>query len=98
MERNATMTVIIGLIPLCLFVTISCLYMVAQALCHAIVKKCETFDYFEVFFRELILLHVSTNLLVYIFRSLEFRAVAKQCCRPLIHRTATLARQLSQTE
>ena len=98
MERNATMTVIIGLIPLCLFVTISCLYMVAQALCHAIVKKCETFEYFEVFFRELILLHVSTNLLVYIFRSLEFRAAAKRCCRSLLHRTATLTRHLSQTE
>ena len=78
------MTLVTGLIPLCLFTLLSYLYTLG-VLCGVIYEDCETFNSMEVYFRELILLHVSSDLLVYIFRSLEFRSAARQLFRPLLN-------------
>jgi hypothetical protein len=84
MELNATMTLVAGLIPLCLFTLLSYLYTLGQVLCSVIYEDCETFNSMEVYFRELILLHVSSDLLVYVCHSLEFRSAARQLFRSLL--------------
>ena len=82
MEQNATMNLVIGLIPLCLFTFLSYSYALCQALCKTFFGQCETLNSMEVYFRDLTLLHASTDLLVYIHRSLEFRHSArKMFCR-----------------
>ena len=77
MERNATMTLVASLIPMSLFVSLTCLYVLSQMICRQFYDKCEMLLHLETYFRELAVLHVCTDLLVYVFRSLEFRSAAK---------------------
>ena len=77
MERNATMTMVFGLIPLCLSTVLMYVYFFCRFVCHHFFDNCHTLNAMEVYCRELVLLHVSTDLLVYLSRSHEFRAAAR---------------------
>ncbi len=77
MELNATMTLVASLFPMSLFVSLTCLYVMSQMICRQFSAKCEMLFHLETYFRELGVLHVCTDLLVYVFRSLEFRSAAR---------------------
>ena len=81
MEWRATMTLVASLIPLCLFTVISLLYVGSRKLCLSLYGHCDVFETLQICVRELGVLHVCTNLLVYIFRSLEFRAAVSKWWR-----------------
>ena len=75
------MTLVASLIPLCLFTVISLLYVGSRKLCLNLYGHCDVFETLQICVRELGVLHVCTNLLVYIFRSLEFRAAVSNWWR-----------------
>ena len=77
MERNATMTLVANLVPMSLLVSLSYLYLLSQVICKHFFDDCETLNHLEVYFREVALFHACTDLLVYVFRSLEFRSAAR---------------------
>ena len=74
MELNAAMTLVANLIPMNLVVSLSCFYILSQVICKHVFDDCVMLKHLKVFYVELMLLHVSTDKLVYIFRSLEFRS------------------------
>jgi Serpentine type 7TM GPCR chemoreceptor Srsx len=90
MELNATMTLVANLIPIILIVSLSCLYLLSQVVCKQFFDDCEMLNHLEMFYHELILLHVFTDLLVYIVRSLEFRSAVRSLfvgsiqCSPIV--------------
>jgi uncharacterized membrane protein len=81
MEWKATMTLVASLIPLCLFTVISWLYVGSRKLCLSLYGQCDVFETLQICVRELVVLHVCTNLLVYIFRSPEFRSAVSKLLR-----------------
>jgi hypothetical protein len=77
MQLNATMTLVANLIPMILVVSLSRLHLLGRLICKQFFDDCEMLKHLGVFYQELVLLHVSTDLLVYIFRSLEFRSAVR---------------------
>ena len=79
MERDATVTQVANLIPMIVIVSFYCIYLLIQVICKHFFHGCETLHPLD--YHDLLLLHVSTDLLVYIFRSGEFRSAARRIFR-----------------
>jgi hypothetical protein len=79
MERDATMTLAANLIPIIVIVSLHYIYLLIQVIGKHFFHVCETLNRLD--YHDLLLLHVSTDLLVYIFRSGEFRSAAHRIFR-----------------
>jgi len=80
MERDATMTQVANFIPMIVIVSLRCIHLLIQVICKHFFHGCETLHRLD--YHDLLLLHVSTDLLVYIFRSGEFRSASRRMfCR-----------------
>ena len=76
MEWNATMTLVAGLVPMFLMALLSGLFILSHSIYCYLLDEAESFP-FGLLVREICLFHFCTNLLVYIFRSQEFRSAAR---------------------
>ena len=76
MEWNATMTLVAGLVPMFLMALLSGLFFLSHSIYRYFFDECKSFP-FGLLVREICLFHFCTNLLVYVFRSKEFRSAAR---------------------
>jgi hypothetical protein len=79
MERDSTMTLAANLIPMIVIVSLHFIHLLIQVICRHFFHGCKTSNRLD--YHDLLLLHVPTDLLVYIFRSGEFRSAAHRIFR-----------------
>ena len=77
MELNATMSLVANLVPMILIVSSSGLYVLCLSVCQQFFDHCQMLNDLAIYLRELELFHTCTDLLVYVFRSLEFRSAVR---------------------
>ena len=86
MELEATTAFVAGLIPLCLFTLPIYLWTFWEWLCKNVFQGWDTLNYMYAYSRELLLIHVCTNLLVLVFLSKEFKSTVKDNLVQIKHR------------
>ena len=77
MEMEATTALVAGLIPLCLFTFPMTFWSFWQLICFKALTDCQTSYTTSNYFRELLLIHVSTNVLVLLIFSEEFKGTVR---------------------